>query len=337
MTNDNTFAELLLNTSLNLFKTSSTPVKKNINSIESQLVGQSPKTLAVMKNEMEIILMKEMDEKKLLNKKLVEELKAFELSSSQQSSDDDTEEMNLKKYILKEAVASSEKDIQSFYDEAQETSNKFDQVIIAANEKELEEIKDASKNFKRIVVNLKSGEEIITRKFNALKSFSDLQLRVEALNPDFKCFLTIPNSCEILGSQEELLFAYQDAKDSEILTLELKLYAKQEKRKIDCVEEPEFQVVNHSGRWMASEVVLFKVGVQQYGWGSWKKISEVVETRTMDQVKTFSKTQAGKSAKTEVNFISTLSKLADGLFEVSKNVSRVLEKEENSEIEQQND
>ena len=105
-----------------------------------------------------------------------------------------------------------------------------------------------------------------------------------------------------------------------------------EKRKIDCVDEPEYSPIKHSGKWMPSEVVLFKVGVQQCGWGNWKRVSEVVDTRTMEQVKTFSKTQSGKSVKTELYFMPTLSKLADGLFEISKNVSRVLEKVENSEI-----
>ena len=81
---------------------------------------------------------------------------------------------------------------------------------------------------------------------------------------------------------------------------------------------------------MPSEVALFKVGAQQCGWANWKRISEVVDTRTMEQVKAFSKTQAGKSVKTELNFMPTLSKLADRLFEVSKNVSRVLDNDENT-------
>ena len=58
------------------------------------------------------------------------------------------------------------------------------------------------------------------------------------------------------------------------------MYAKPEKRKIDCVEEPEGQGVKHFGKWMPSEVAPFKVGVQQCGWGNWKRISEVVDPRT---------------------------------------------------------
>jgi hypothetical protein len=290
MTNDVTVVEQLLQSSYNLFKTSSTPEKKKRNSIESHLVGRSPKAIALMRNDLEIDFINEIETKKLNHMRLVEELKTFELSFQQsEQTDDITEEFKVKKNMLEEAVASSEADIQRFYNDGHATAGKLDQIIIAANEKEFEDINEASKSFKRIVVELKTGDTSITRKFKPLKSFSELQLRVEAWNPDFKCVLTIPNTCEIIGSQEELLFAYQDGpKDCDILTLELKLYAKQEKRKIDCVEEPEGQGVKHSGKWIPSEVVLFKAGVQQCGWRDWKGISEVVGTRTMEQCRIFS-------------------------------------------------
>lgn len=214
--------------------------------------------------------------------------------------------------------------------DGQAYANKLEKAIISVTGK-FEVIKEVSKRFKRIVVELKTGETSLTRKLKPLKSFAELQSRVEAWNPDFKCVLTIPNTCEIIGSQEELIFAYEDvSSESDILTLELKLYAKSEKRKFDCLEEPECQGINHSGKWMPSEEVLFKAGVQQCGWGNWKRIAEVVNTRTMDQIKAFSKTQAGKSVKIELNFIPTQSKLADGLFEASNSVSRVLENQENT-------
>ena len=233
----------------------------------------------------------------------------------------------MKKKIFEEAVASSKMDIQQFYSDGLATAKKLDEAIVCFNEREFKDINEASRRFKRIVVELKTAEESLTRKFTPLTSFSELQLRVEALNPDFKCVLTIPNTSEIIGSQEELLFAYQDAPtESDILTLELKLYPKQQKkRNIDCVEDPESQGIKHSGKWMPSEVALFKVGVQQCGWGHWKRIFEVVDTRSLEQVKAFSKTQAGKQVKSEMNFMPALSKLADGLCEVSKIVSRVME------------
>ena len=334
MTNDITVVEQLLQSSYKLFKTSSTPQKGKSNSIETKLADLSPKSLALMKNDYELDFMKEIEEKRLYHMRLVEELKACEQSYEEsEQSDEITKEFMAKKKILEEAVVSVEKDMEQFYQNGQETAKKLDEAILSVNEKELQDITEASKRFKRIVVVLNSEEASIIRKFKPFKSFSELQLRVEAWNPDFRCVLSIPNTSEVIGSQEELLFAYQDGPtESDNLTLELKLYAKQEKRNIDCVEDPEYQRVKHSGKWMPSEVALFKVGVQQCGWGNWKRISEVVDTRTTEQVKAFSKTQSGKSVKTELNFMPTLSKLADGLFEVSKNVSRVLEKEENAVV-----
>ena len=180
-----------------------------------------------MKNDYEIDFIKEIEGKKLNHMRLVEELKAFELFYQQsEQTDDITEEFQEKKKMLEEAVASCETDIEHFYNNGQATAHKLDEAIISVNEKEFEEINEASKRFKRIVVELKTGETSLTRKFKPLKSFSELQLRVEAWNPDFKCVLIIPNTCEIIGSQEELLFAYQDGPtESDILTLELKLYA----------------------------------------------------------------------------------------------------------------
>lgn len=185
---------------------------------------------------------------------------------------------------------------------------------VSVNEKLFEDINEASKRFKRIVVELKFGETSLKRTFLPLKSYSELQSRVEALNPGFKCVLTLPNTCNIIGSQEELLFAYEDEpNECDVLSLELKLYAK---RDDDCVEEePKVQLINHVGKWAPSEVTLFKAGVQQCGWGNWKRISEVVDTRTMEQVMAFSKTQVGQSFKIEVNFIPNL---ADVLSEVSE-------------------
>ena len=250
MTNDVTVVEQLLQSSYNLFKKSSTPEKSKSTSIETKLADLSPKTLALMKNDYEINFTKEFEGKKLNHMRLVEELKACELSYQQlEQTDDISEELKVKKKMLENAVASSETDIQHFYDNGQETANKLDEAIMSVNKKEFEEITEASKRYKRIAVELKTGGVSLTRKFKALKSFSELQLRVEAWNPDFKCVLNIPNSCEVIGSQEELLFAYQDGSaESDILTLELKLHAKQGKRKFACIEEPECQSVKHFGK-----------------------------------------------------------------------------------------
>ena len=98
MTNDVTVVEQLLQSSYKLFKTSSTPEKRKGNPIETELLDLSPKTLALMKNDYEIDFMKEIEGKKLNHMRLVEELKACELSYQQlEQTDDITEEFKAKK------------------------------------------------------------------------------------------------------------------------------------------------------------------------------------------------------------------------------------------------
>jgi hypothetical protein len=156
-----------------------------------------------------------------------------------------------------------------------------------------------------------------------------LQLTCESLHPGYVVVLTLPGTDEVIGSQLELLCAYQDAsEDTETLDLELNLYPKAPKRVITEVDEPEEpKSAKHCGRWVPSEIALFKKGVENFGWGSWSRIADFVETRTNLQVKTFAKTPAGLESKSEVSFLPVLEKIADGLTEVSKNVTREMTKD----------
>ena len=137
MTNDITVVEQLLQSSYNLFKTSSTPEKRIGKLKETNLVDRSPKTLALMKNDYEIDFMNEIEEKKLNHMHLVEELKTCELwYQGTEQTDDITKTFKVKEKILKEAIVSSETDIAHFYNNGQETARKLDEVIVAVNEKD---------------------------------------------------------------------------------------------------------------------------------------------------------------------------------------------------------
>jgi len=336
---DPNLVKQLLKRSLNLFKLTHThepTVNQSFGLVNFDLANQSPSSLAVFKNDMERQFYLDLEAKKGHLSQLVLNLKNLErLHRQGQSVGGDgecdvsvVEDFDIKQAEIKASIASCEEDIQEFLQDTTEAAHKLDELIIFKREKELEVMTQASQRYRRIVVSLRNdqGEPTILRKFEPIQSFSDLQLRVEAWNPEFRCVLLIPNSCEIVGSQAELLFAYQDGQaDSDVLNLELKLYPKSQKRGIDSVDDVEVQGITHIGKWLPSEMELFKVGVQQCGWGNWKDVAQVVETRTIEQVRSFSKTQAGRFAKTEENVMPTLSKLADGLWEVSKNVTRVLE------------
>lgn len=185
--------------------------------------------------------------------------------------------------------------------------------------------------FRRITIASDSGNgrPIVIRKLEPHLKFSELQLKCEALHPEFECVLTVPGTKEVVGSQMELLCAYEDApEESDVLHLNLTLYPKSSKRGIDEVEEPETpETGKHTGRWMPSETALFRKGLENFGWGSWARISSFMETRSKSQVKAFAKTAAGLENKTEKSFLPVLEIIADGLTEVSKNITREMTKD----------
>jgi hypothetical protein len=124
--------------------------------------------------------------------------------------------------------------------------------------------------------------------------YSDLQALIETYHPGFKCVLSVPDTGEIVGSQFELLCAYQDSSNG-ILTLNLELIPTL-KRTNEYVDEYVGQdvLVNHSGRWLNSEIELFHSGVSHYGWGEWAKIADYIQTRDRVQVYKFSLNQRAK-------------------------------------------
>ena len=110
--------------------------------------------------------------------------------------------------------------------------------------------------------------------------------------------LSVPDTKEIVGSQFELLCAYQDC-SGDILVLNLMLQKKDKsngKRSNDELDEAVEQdvYIHHTGRWLNSEVELFHAGVLQYGWGEWSKIADYIQTRDRVQVYKFSLNQRAK-------------------------------------------
>lgn len=154
--------------------------------------------------------------------------------------------------------------------------------------------------FKRIVIqiDLDSGNPGLIRTLPPCRYYSDLQSIVETFHPGYSCILSVPNTKEIVGSQFELLCAYQDC-TKDILTLNLMLLKTESatlKRPIDELDETVEQdvIIRHGGRWLNSEVELFHAGVLQYGWGEWAKIADYIQTRDRIQVCKFSLNQRAK-------------------------------------------
>ncbi|KAI8892041.1 hypothetical protein BC833DRAFT_640516 [Globomyces pollinis-pini] len=80
-------------------------------------------------------------------------------------------------------------------------------------------------SFNRIVIQIESEslDSGLKRSVKPTKYYAHLQAQVESWHPEYTCMLSVPNTKEIVGSQFELLCAYQDS-TKDILTLDLTLH-----------------------------------------------------------------------------------------------------------------
>ena len=78
-----------------------------------------------------------------------------------------------------------------------------------------------------------------------------------------------------------------------------------------------------SGTWESAEIVRFQEGVELYGWGNWIKVAEIIQTRSIPSVRTFSQSRMGQSFKVSET-LSSYHQLA----KVALNVSNGLREHE---------
>ena len=126
---------------------------------------------------------------------------------------------------------------------------------------------------KRIEIIYNDGQNEIIRQIEPVKYFSDLEAKGLMFCPESEIAFMVSGSKKMVGSQEELLYAYEDmAEDaSQILRLDLKIVERNvlhRKRKYDDLLALEFP--KRSGPWDKAEVLRFKEGVNLCGWGKWK-------------------------------------------------------------------
>ena len=178
-----------------------------------------------------------------------------------------------------------------------------------------QEFVEAVGNIERIVISFTDAAGMpSTRSCRPFMNFGELLARVKTLFDGYHVTLIVASTNAVVGSQDELLFAYRDVEDDQT-TMHLTANLVARKRKIQEVEtddeseggmnaelnsaaEHAPQVVNTSRVWTPVERELFGKGVAQYGWGKWMAISTIVSTRTPHQCRSFSRTKAGLSFKT---------------------------------------
>ena len=179
------------------------------------------------------------------------------------------------------------------------TNRKLDEIIGEKNNEDLKLMEKEASRFQRLVVSFEKSTDFpelppSKRSLKPVQVFSELQSMVENFYPGFSAVLVKPGTQEIIGSQDELLFAYQDALEGKVLNLELNLY-KQSSKKRKHPAESDFvaPTFRHEGPWSNGEIELFKMGVDQFGWKKWKNIAGVVGTRDREQVRQFASTPKG--------------------------------------------
>ncbi len=125
---------------------------------------------------------------------------------------------------------------------------------------------------KRIEIIFNDGKSDIVRQIEPVKYFSDLEAKGMIFCPESKIAFMVSGTKKMVGSQVELLYAYQDMADdpAEILRLDLQILERNvmyRKRKYD---DYSVDVPKRSGPWDRAEVLRFKEGVNLCGWGKWK-------------------------------------------------------------------
>jgi hypothetical protein len=188
-----------------------------------------------------------------------------------------------------------------------------DHTYYGASDPKVMIIYDAVAKFKRIVVVLESDS--LKRTLKPVRYFSDLQAQIESFHRGFTVILSVPGTSQVVGSQFELLCAYQDAEQNVLTSRE------------ESDEDVDDNFVRHAGKWSNSEIQLFQAGVEQYGWGEWAKIAQTIQTRDRIQVRSFSLNQRAKKFKSSVSLVPALTDLAEGF----KVVARGLEMREVNE------
>lgn len=229
------------------------------------------------------------------------------------ASDDEKEVINAQLIKLDEEMA-------SFKASKLQYASKLNDYISNKNSEELQEIQQVSEHIQKITV--KDGQDKV-RSFRKILHFSDLKRRLEGYYPQSTFLLSKSGTNEVVGSQDELFFAFKEVPQEEhVLALDLTI---SNKRKLDEEEYDESDSCSsvqlqhvHVGPWTDAEAVRFKTGIDAHGWGRWKQVAAVVATRTPKQVAKYSENGQAKRLRPTDSITGAWVNLAAGFDRVSK-------------------
>lgn len=238
----------------------------------------------------------------------------------------------------------------------------LDECIQKFDAARVEELRILLEKVKIIQIHYSDGKRQKNRRIRAVKFFSELYDQIQSMFEHHKLLEICTLEGDVIGSQDELFFAYQNVKEQTLhVQVELKspsptpavvvgsskkkrrapwteeqkvvsVEEEEEEEESTEEEEEEEECVRHSGVWSTSEMVLFEEGVKRYGWGSWSEISRFIKTRDRKQVRKFAMTEAGQKSNRIPSVVHAYVDLAKGMSLVAEHLGNQQESEARNQL-----
>ena len=227
------------------------------------------------------------------------------------------------RYDIQERMKSTLQQIDSAYLSKPKVYEDMNNMIAEAQHVQDKALHHLVKRFRRISIHHKTQSEGLPRpcerNTKPFKYFSDLTAAVSKFFPGFQFNLFVHGTKKEIGSQDELIFAYEDvAEDQTVLELDVDLKQVRKMKRIYEDQQEDNDTIQSDtgilkyGPFDAVEEQQFKQGVRQYGWGSWVRIATLIPGRTREQVRSFARRTdiSARYLPQEVAIVSTLQQFA---------------------------
>jgi hypothetical protein len=159
------------------------------------------------------------------------------------------------------------------------------------------------KSMKRIIIEADLQSTNKKRAIRPVSTYADLVSQIECMFPACKLVSLDTAAGFQIGSQDELIFAYEDCIKEGNFSLAIRAQFRKKAIQSEMILETEPAVSNspvrrkqikHVGKWEFSEILLYQQAVKLFGEKKWQRIAEYVGTRDEKQVKNFAETHLAK-------------------------------------------
>jgi hypothetical protein len=180
-------------------------------------------------------------------------------------------------------------------------SEQAEQSALLFETEQLESAMKAVEKIKRITISVQMQDSrTIRRTIKPVRLYSDLVCQIETLFSS-KLISLLNEAGDTVGSQDELVFSYEDLikRNAAVLNLKAEVAEKVSVPSSSPApkEDSELSIVRKVGRWDFAEVLLFQDGLKLFGEGNWADIAKHIGTRDRVQVRQFADTHRAKKFK----------------------------------------